>query len=90
MERLEKFPTLPMLVTAKVEQEIKREPKLDAASTGETLAVDQKVTVNQYYPSGSSVWGRLPGGKWIALFRYTKNGPTYFTSWTMETLPPPP
>jgi len=90
MDRLEKFPTLPMLVTAKVEQDIKREPKADASSTGETLAVDEKVTVNQYYPSGSSVWGRLPGGKWIALFRYTQNGPTYFTSWNMETLPPPP
>jgi hypothetical protein len=78
-----------MLVTGIVEQEIKKEPKLDAESTGDVLSQGESVTVVQYHPSGSSVWGRLQGGRWIALFRYTKDGPTYFTTWHMETVPPP-
>ena len=90
MDRVEPFPGLPMPVTAKVEQEILTEPKKDAVGTGETLAEGDTVTVVEYYPSGSQVWGRLLGGsKWIALFRYEKTGPTFFTTWEMETLPPP-
>lgn len=89
MDRLEPFPGLPMLVTGTVEQEIKKEPKPDAESTGDVLSKGESVTVVQYHPAGSSVWGRLQGGRWIALFRYTKDGPTYFTTWNMETLPPP-
>jgi len=90
MDRVEPFPGLPMPVTAKVEQEILTEPKKDAPGTGETLAEGDTVTVVEYYPSGSQVWGRLLGGsKWIALFRYEKTGPTFFTTWEMETLPPP-
>ncbi len=90
MDRLEPFPFLPMLVTATTEQDIMKEPKSGSESTGKTLAVGESVTITQYYPSGSSVWARLQSGRWITLFRYTKAGPTYFTSWKMETLPPPP
>ena len=90
MERLEAFPFLPMIVTATVEQDIRKEPKSDGESTGKTLAVGETITITQYHPSGSSVWARVQGGRWIALFRYTQNGPTYFTSWKMETVPPPP
>jgi hypothetical protein len=89
MDRLEPFPTLPMPVTASIEQEIQYEPGKDGARTGETLAKGESVTITQYFLSGSQVWGRLQGGKWIALFRYEKEGPTFFTSWKMETLPPP-
>jgi hypothetical protein len=90
MDQLEPFPILPMLVTARLDQEILTEPKRDAVGTGETLSKGESVTVVEYYPSGSQVWGRLlGGGRWIALFRYEKKGPTYFTTWSMATLPPP-
>ena len=35
------------------------------------------------------VWGSWTPAK-IALFMYQKTGPTYFTTWTMETLPADP
>jgi hypothetical protein len=89
MNRIEPFPALPMSVTATVEQEIRRQPGTDGSLTGDKLSKGQEVTITQYYPSGSQVWGRLPGGKWIALFLYQKEGPTFFTSWKMDTLPPP-
>jgi hypothetical protein len=89
MDRIEPFPILPMDVTVKVEQEIRQEPGKDGKLTGETLSKGQTVTITKYQPMGSQVWGRLPGGRWIALFMYQKTGPTYFTTWSMETLPPP-
>lgn len=90
MSRVEPFPNLPMEVTAKVEQEIRREPGTDGDPTGQRLAVGDSVTITQYKPIASQVWGRLQNGRWIALFLYQNTGPTYFTSWKMQTLPPPP
>jgi hypothetical protein len=89
MDRLEPFPGLPMLVTVSKAQAIRYEPGKDGTLTGETLAKGESVTITQYHLSGSQVWGRLQGGKWIALFTYEKEGPTFYTSWKMETLPPP-
>lgn len=90
MDRVEPFPYLPMPVTAAVEQQIRREPGTDGESTGQILAVGESVTITQYKLIASQVWGRLQNGRWIALFLYQNTGPTYFTSWSMETLPPPP
>ena len=90
MDRVEPFPILPMEVTANVDQEIRVEPRLDADTTGKKLSEGQSRTIVQYYPSSSQVWGRLQNGTWIALFLYQKTGPTYLTTWIMETLPPPP
>ncbi len=90
MERLEPFPILPMLVTAKVDQDILTEPNRNAEKTGDTLLKGRTATVVEYFPAGSQVWGRLLGGsKWIALFRYDKGAARYFTTWSMATLPPP-
>jgi hypothetical protein len=90
MDRLEPFPILPMQVTARIEQEVRKEPSLESEPTRFKLGMGESATIVQYYPSGSNVWGRLENGNWIALFRYEKGGPTYFTTWSMETLPPPP
>jgi len=90
MERLEPFPILPMVVTANVTQEIRKEPKLDSDLTGFELSEGASATIVQYYPSGSDVWGRLESGRWIALFLYEKGVPKYLTSWSMATVPPPP
>lgn len=90
MDRIEAFPILPMLVTANVDQDIRMEPETDSEKTGEQFLKGEERTIVEYYPSGSQVWGRLYAGRWIALFMYQNTGPTYFTTWTMETLPPIP
>jgi hypothetical protein len=90
LSRIEPFPILPMEVTGRVEQEILKEPARDGEPTGEKLSKAEKATVVEYHLAGSQVWGRLSTGRWIALFRYETTGPTYFTTWSMETLPPPP
>ncbi len=90
MDRVEPFPILPMEVTANIDQDIRMEPSLDAETTGKKLSEGQSTTIVKYYPSGSQVWAQLQNGRWIALFLYQKTGPTYLTTWIMETLPPPP
>ncbi|MCC7187345.1 MAG: hypothetical protein IT312_01275 [Anaerolineales bacterium] len=90
MERLEPFPILPMAVMAFETQEIYKEPSLESETTGKQFAKGDTSIIIQYYPSGSDVWAQLQSGKWILLFSYTKEGPTYFTNWSMATLPPPP
>ena len=90
MNRLEPFPILPMDVTAAVDQDIRAEPGTDGKTTGKQVLKGEKVTVVEYRPIGSQVWGRIEySQKWIALFMYQSTGPTYFTSWSMATLPPP-
>lgn len=90
MDRLEPFPVLPMQVTASLDQEQKKEPSSESEPTRFNLNKGETATIVEYRPSGSSVWGRLQSGYWILLFQYTKDGPTYYTTWSMETLPPPP
>ena len=89
LEWLEPFPRLPMMVTSRLAQEIKTSPETEAPSKGEEFAEGASERIIQYYPSGSSVWAKLSGGGWIVLFRYEKTGPTFYTTWEMETLPPP-
>ena len=86
MDRLEKFPTLPMEVTAEMDLYMQREPGPAIDKTGTQLSAGESVNVIEYYPSGSTVWGRIRNGRWIPLLLY----PQYTTSWRMETIPPPP
>lgn len=88
MERLEPFPVLPMVVSAVETQDIRIAPKLDSELTNTKLEEGRTTTIIQYSPSGSVVWGQLQSGGWILLFSYTSEGPTYFTTWSMATLPP--
>jgi hypothetical protein len=90
MDRLEPFPILPMEVTGRITQVVRKEPGLNGEATSLELKEGQTATIVQYFPSGSEVWGMLQNGRWIALFRYEKEGPTYYTTWSMETLPPLP
>lgn len=90
MKWLEPFPILPMEVIVEVDQDIHIEPDADSEKTGRQVHKGDTITVVEYHPAGSQVWGRISGGnKWIALFMYQNTGPTYFTSWSMATLPPP-
>jgi len=85
MERLEPFPILPMEVTAKKTQVIRATPSVDGEDTGSEFSEGETRRIVEYYPSGSSVWGRFSGGGWVALVLYWE----YLTSWSMATLPPP-
>ena len=89
MKWLEPFPILPMEVIVDVDQDVREEPGTDSEKTGRQVHKGDTITIVEYHPAGSQVWGRMSGGKWIALFMYQNTGPTYFTSWSMATLPPP-
>lgn len=86
MERLEPFPILPMVVTAKTTQKIRQAPGSDAEETGSEFSEGETGRIVEYHPSASNVWGRLSGGGWIALILNWK----YLTDWSMATIPPPP
>jgi hypothetical protein len=86
MERLEPFPTLPMVVTAKTSQPIRRTPAENGRETGFEFSEGESGQILEYYPSGSNVWGRLSSGGWIALAL----GARFPTDWSMATMPPPP
>jgi hypothetical protein len=87
MEYLEPFPSLPVDVTANETQAIRENPLTDSPLNRTELVEGKTVTVVEYFPSASDVWGQLSGGGWIKLLR----GPSqYLTSWHMETQPPLP
>jgi hypothetical protein len=90
MEFLERFPPLPLEVTANVTLDVKTKPGLDSSSAGFDLVEGEKAILVEYFPSGSSVWGKLSKGGWIALIQYDKRVVQYTTSWQMETVPPLP
>ena len=89
MERLEPFPILPMTVLASESQEIRKSPQVDGEPTGFELSENESAVIVEYFPSGSSVWGRLQRGGWVALLLYENGASNYLTSWSMATLPPP-
>ena len=91
MELLEPFPFLPMQVTGVVDQPFYQEPSRESKPTGSEFSKDEIGNLVEYFPSGSEVWGKLSNTTgWILLFRYLNTGPTYFTTWEMETVPPFP
>lgn len=90
MAWLEPFPILPMEVTVAEDQDVRMEPGTDSEKTGKQVHEGETITIAEYRPMGSQVWGRIYGSKWIALFMYQNTGPTYFTSWSMATVPPVP
>lgn len=91
LDRLEKFPGLPAKVTANTTVYIQAKPSSNNNPTLLRLFKGQSATVVEYCPYGSHVWGKLKSGGWIALLWYPDvHDLQYSTTWTMETLPPPP
>jgi len=90
IDRLEPFPTLPMEVVSGEIQPGYSKPAFDAPKSGFSIRVGEIVTIVDYRPSASDVWGRLSSGSWINLFTYKKGVPHYSTTWSMATLPPLP
>lgn len=87
MKRIELFPKLPQCITAKRDLRIISSPVGLAKNVG-TLSSGQVVTLLEYLPQGSDVWGRIDQG-WILLEYLNQGGvPVYTTSWDMDTRPP--
>ena len=85
MDRVEPFPILPMDVTVKKDLYIQTDPGPKIEQTKFQLLTGQSATIVKYYPTGPNVWGMLQNGGWIPLLLYS----TYYTSWSMATIPPP-
>jgi len=85
LERLEPFPSLPLMVTANTEQKVRKTPENKGEETGSIFSVGETGRIVEYYPSASNVWGRLVGSGWIALLKDHK----YLTDWSMATRSPP-
>lgn len=86
MDLLEAFPTLPMEITINKDVYVQDTPGPTVEQTDRQLTAGDTAKLVSYYPSGSNVWGMLSNGRWIPLLL----DPQYFTSWRMETVPPPP
>ncbi|MEW6029357.1 MAG: hypothetical protein ACOYZ8_13315 [Chloroflexota bacterium] len=91
LERLEKFPDLPVVVIANTTVDIRKTPEIGDNLTGAQLPAGRSANVIEYHPAGSSVWGRIENFGWIILLWYPayNSTPQYFTTWNMATLPPP-
>lgn len=93
-EWIEYFPSLPRRVTVKVASRLVRSTpdELKSNVVGE-VSRGQEVTIHEYAPRGSNVWGRIDEEQWIELL-YTRPGIVtegaflYTTNWRMDTQPP--
>lgn len=89
LDKLEKFPSLPMTVTVEEEAGLNVREK-PTVKSGKVTALGKGtlLEITEYRPAGSEVWGRCEQG-WVALY-HPQTTPKYLTSWEMETKPPPP
>jgi len=85
LRRVEMFPNTPYCAVTNSSRAVLTEPRTGAQVA--TIAAGQPITIREYLPQGSNVWGRIDRG-WI-LIEYLSDGmPVYPTSWTMQTRPP--
>jgi len=86
LKRVELFPAVPYCAVVEGALNTHSSPSIFASVTG-SVSSGQSVTIREYLPQGSDVWGRIDGG-WI-LLEYLNDGvPIYPTTWAMETRPP--
>jgi hypothetical protein len=86
LDRVEWFPLLPYCTATLAEINLRTEPATSGAVIGALIA-GRAITIREYLPQGSDVWGRIDEG-WI-LLEYQVNGqPVFSTGWDMETRPP--
>ena len=87
-EDLEFFPTLPIDVLTIVPGLNVRSAPAGNDIVGLLTPASPPVTVQEYRPRASNVWGRIGAGQWIALCHSTITN-LYSTTWRMTTPPPP-
>jgi hypothetical protein len=87
LERVELFPTLSLEAKSNQYLNVQAAPNKWAPMVGWVTA-GSTVTILEYMPQGSEVWGRIQAG-WIPLQTFADGvNPVFTTSWTMETQPP--
>ena len=87
--RIEFLPSLPRTVKTNASLAVRSEPTVFETNVIEFLAPGKTVTVTQYYPSATGVWGKTVNG-WIALqyLPYTgQSNANYFTDWKLSGIP---
>ncbi|MDK1029533.1 MAG: Rnase Y domain-containing protein [Anaerolineae bacterium] len=88
LEKLEKFPSLPLTVTVKsLGLNVREKPTLKSTKIT-AIRKGTPIKITQYLPVGSEIWAQCEQG-WIALY-HPDSDPKYLTSWKMQTDPPPP
>ncbi len=86
VRRIEMFPQTPYCAITLASRTILSAPRT-GGQVG-SIAAGQPITIREYLPQGSNVWGHIDGG-WILLEYLADDGtPVYSTSWTMRTRPP--
>jgi hypothetical protein len=87
MKRVELFPPVPFCGVVEGTLNVHTAPSIFASVTGRVTDGDA-ITIREYLPQGSDVWGRIDEG-WILIEYLSRVGlPVYPTSWEMETRPP--
>jgi hypothetical protein len=86
--QVEFFPSLPMTVSADLAGVNIFETFDGVSQIIGRYSMGDRLEVVQYRPVGSDVWGRTKDG-WICLACTTAGGTLYFTTWRMQTAPPP-
>lgn len=85
-ERLEMFPTLPFRAVVLADKLPVRQNPSPASAVIKDVRKGQTITLVEYRPRGSDVWGRLSIGGWALI----QGNRTFTTSWAMQTQPPIP
>lgn len=83
--RIELFPQTPYCAITLFSRVVYSAPR-NGSQIG-TIAAGQPITIREYLPQGSNVWGRTDEG-WVLLEYLVDGVPSYATTWTMETRPP--
>lgn len=93
LKRVEWFPHVPVCVTAKSDLRVLSHPNVQGSSQGPakhvgTIAEGEQLTIREYLPQASDVWGRTDEG-WVRLQYLNAGGvPVFTTTWEMDTRPP--
>ena len=89
VEDLEMFPPAPTFVRPAWPLTVRGVPVISAETSVGVILPKDVVTVMEYQPRGSAVWGRIRFNEmdaWIALYHPSTG---YNTDWQMTTTPPP-
>lgn len=94
LNKIELFPSTPMLITVTVEQGLNLRTCVRGAKLG-AIPFGEVITLVSYYPRADRVWGKVitkdnVTGCVAVLWRDSSMQPVYYTSWRMATVPPLP
>lgn len=83
---LEEFPELPVTLTVNRESRLRIWPSKKAQASG-SIAPRKNITIYDYAPRGSEIWGVTYDNKFILLREVDAFGVQHYTNWKMFTQP---